>query len=83
MIASREDPFAIQVLIQSADKILIDISKNTNKKLTMDWLEFVKPEYKKSSLRSPAAKKSCPLNFIILRAISVRQYWKSFHRGQL
>jgi hypothetical protein len=46
MIAAREDPFAIHLLIQSADKLLIDLAKKTGPKLSFNWDEFVKPEYK-------------------------------------
>jgi hypothetical protein len=46
MIAAREDPFAIHLLIQSADKLLIDLAKRTGKKLVFNWGEFIKPEYK-------------------------------------
>jgi hypothetical protein len=46
MIAAREDPFAIHLLIQSADKLLIDLAKKAGKPLTFRWDEFVKPEYK-------------------------------------
>ena len=46
MIAAREDPFAIHLLIQSADKLLIDLAKKAGKPLTFRWDQFVKPEYK-------------------------------------
>jgi ABC-type Fe3+ transport system substrate-binding protein len=46
MIAAGEDPFATNMLIQSADKLTIDIAKNTNRKLPFTWDKFAKPEYK-------------------------------------
>ena len=52
MIAAREDPFAIHLLIQSADKLLIDLAKNRRQKLAHDWGEFVKPEYKKAFIEA-------------------------------
>jgi hypothetical protein len=52
MLAAREDPFAIHLLIQSADKLLIDLAKRTGRKLVFTWDEFVKPEYKKMMIDS-------------------------------
>ncbi len=47
-----EDPFAMHLLIQSADKLLIDIAKHTpSKQLQMEWTDVVKPEYKDATLR--------------------------------
>jgi hypothetical protein len=46
MIAAREDPFAIHLLIQSADKILIDLAKKIDRKLVFSWDAYIKPEYK-------------------------------------
>ena len=46
MLAAREDPFAIHLLIQSADKLLIDLSKKTGRKLAFEWGELIKPEYR-------------------------------------
>jgi hypothetical protein len=46
LIAAGEDPFATNMLIQSADKLTIDIAENTKRKLPFTWDEFVKPEYK-------------------------------------
>ncbi|MFY9839778.1 MAG: hypothetical protein WAK55_25555 [Xanthobacteraceae bacterium] len=45
MICAGEDPFAIQLLVQSADKLLIDLAKKTKRKLPFAWGEFVKPQY--------------------------------------
>ena len=44
MIAAGEDPFAIHVLIQSADKLLIDVAERSGKNLIFKWDEFIKPE---------------------------------------
>ena len=51
MIAAREDPFAIHLLIQSADKLLIDLAKKRGQKL-FDWGQFAKPEYKKAVIEA-------------------------------
>jgi hypothetical protein len=37
MIAAQEDPFPIHMLVHSAEKLLIDVSKQTGKKLLIDW----------------------------------------------
>ena len=52
MIAAREDPFAIHLLIQSADKLLIDLAKKRGQKLLFDWGQFAKPEYKKAVIEA-------------------------------
>jgi hypothetical protein len=46
MIAAREDPFAIHLLIQSADKLLIDLARKRDQKLAFNWGDFSEPEYK-------------------------------------
>jgi hypothetical protein len=46
MIAAAEDPFAIHLVIQSADKLLIDLSKRLKKPLAHDWVENIKDEYR-------------------------------------
>ena len=51
MVAAAEDPFAIHLLVQSADKLLIDVAKRTGKPLAHDWTEIVKPEYRHSLIR--------------------------------
>jgi hypothetical protein len=48
MVAIGEDPFSIQVLVQSADKLLIDVAKRTGRKLVFEWDEVIRPEYKKA-----------------------------------
>jgi hypothetical protein len=45
LIAKGEDPFAIHVLIQAADKMLIDMGKKLDKELHFDWEWYVKPEF--------------------------------------
>jgi hypothetical protein len=52
MIAAGEDPFAIHVLIQSADKLLIDVAERSGKNLIFKWDEFIKPEYKDAMIAS-------------------------------
>ena len=46
MIAAREDPFAIHLVVQSADKLLIDLSKKRGKPLALEWTENIKEEYR-------------------------------------
>lgn len=48
--AAREDPFAIHLLIQSADKILIDLSKRLGQPLAFDWAELIRPEKRTEAL---------------------------------
>lgn len=47
MTAAREDPFAIHLVVQSADKLLIDLSKKLRKPLTLEWSESIKEEYRR------------------------------------
>jgi hypothetical protein len=47
LIAKREDPFAVHVLAQSADKLLIDMAKQLGQELQVDWENYIKPEYHK------------------------------------
>jgi hypothetical protein len=47
LIATREDPFAIHVLVHSADKMLVDMARNRGRELRMDWELYIKPEYHK------------------------------------
>jgi hypothetical protein len=46
MIAAAEDPFAIHLIVQSADKLLIDLSKRLKKPLAHHWGENIKDEYR-------------------------------------
>jgi hypothetical protein len=41
-----EDPFVIHILAQSADKLLVDVSKNSGKPHAFDVTEFIHPEKK-------------------------------------
>lgn len=45
MIGRGEDPYAIHMLVQSADKMLIDLSEKMGKPLVFSWSEYIKPEY--------------------------------------
>jgi hypothetical protein len=45
LILKREDPFAIHLIIQSADKLLIGVAAGKNKYLEMDWEIYIKDEY--------------------------------------
>ena len=50
MLAAKEDPFAIHVLIQSADKLLIDLSRKLGRPVPFNWEQFIKPQYRKTFL---------------------------------
>jgi hypothetical protein len=51
LIAAGEDPFATHMLIQSADKLLIDLAKHSPAgRLAYDWTTIMKPEYKDALL---------------------------------
>ena len=52
MIAAGEDPFAIHILIQSADKLLIDLGKKAGRDLKFTWGELVRPEYKAAVIQA-------------------------------
>jgi hypothetical protein len=45
LIAKQEDPFAVHLLINSADKLLIDLSKKLDKELRVNWEDYIKPEF--------------------------------------
>jgi hypothetical protein len=45
LIQAMEDPFAIHLLIHSADKILIDLAKRRGQELKVDWELYIKDEY--------------------------------------
>jgi hypothetical protein len=45
LIAKREDPFAVHLLINSADKLLIDLSKKLGIELRVNWEDYIKPEF--------------------------------------
>ncbi len=45
LIAAREDPFAVHLLVHSADKMLIDLAKQLGKDLRVDWELYIKEEY--------------------------------------
>jgi len=47
LIVAEEDPFIIHMLVQSADKVLIDIANHDKKPLAFDWAEYIRPEKKK------------------------------------
>jgi hypothetical protein len=44
LFMAAEDQFVIHMLVQSADKLLIDISKKVGRTLKHDWAEFIRPE---------------------------------------
>jgi len=41
MVAAQESPFAIHLLIHSAEKMLMDVSKRTGKKLVFNWEDYL------------------------------------------
>ena len=45
LIARMEDPFAVHLLVHSADKILIDLAKQKDHELRIDWELYIKDEY--------------------------------------
>jgi hypothetical protein len=45
LIMKMEDPFAVHLLVQSADKLLIDVAEKMNTRLDWDWELYVKEEY--------------------------------------
>lgn len=47
LIMTMENPFAIHLIVHSADKLLIDVAKQTNRPLAFDWETLVKPERRK------------------------------------
>ncbi len=51
LVAAGEDPFAIHTLVQSADKLLIDLSKKTGKALAFRWDEVIRSEYREALLQ--------------------------------
>ncbi|WP_342740026.1 hypothetical protein [Bradyrhizobium sp. B117] len=52
MVVAGEDPFATHLLIQSADKLLIDLAQySPPKELAMDWSKLIKPDYKQALLK--------------------------------
>jgi hypothetical protein len=45
LIARMEDPFAVHLLVHSADKILIDLAKQKGHELRIDWELYINDEY--------------------------------------
>jgi hypothetical protein len=45
LIAKMEDPFAIHLLVQSAEKLLHDMAEKQNKLLRVYWEDYIKEEY--------------------------------------
>src|SRR5262249_54039221 len=45
LLARIEDPFAIHLLVHSADKILVDLAKQNGQELRVDWELYIKDEY--------------------------------------
>jgi hypothetical protein len=47
LIQKEEDPFAVHLLVHSADKMLIDLAAKRGQELKADWELYIKPEYHK------------------------------------
>jgi len=47
LISDMEDPFAVHVLVHSADKLLIDMANKRGRQLRLDWESYIKPEFHK------------------------------------
>ena len=47
LVQKHEDPFAIHLLVHSADKMLIDLAKKRGQEPRIDWELYIKPEYHK------------------------------------
>ncbi len=45
LIQKQEDPFATHLLINSADKMIIDLAKTRGEELRVDWTLYIKTEY--------------------------------------
>jgi hypothetical protein len=45
LIMKQEDPFAVHLLINSVDKMLVDLSKQLGKELRVNWEDYIKPEF--------------------------------------
>ena len=45
LITRMEDPFAVHLLVHSADKVLIDLARQTGHELRVDWKLYIKDEY--------------------------------------
>jgi bifunctional ADP-heptose synthase (sugar kinase/adenylyltransferase) len=53
LVLKKEDPFAIHVLIQSADKILIDLAKKRGIDVTIDRKKDLPKDYRDADLIKP------------------------------
>jgi hypothetical protein len=45
LVMAKEDPFVIQLIAHSADKLLIDVAKKKGTYLELDWELYIKDEY--------------------------------------
>jgi hypothetical protein len=45
LVLKMEDPFAIHLIVHSADKMLIDVAKKQNQELRVDWELYIKDEF--------------------------------------
>ena len=47
LIMKKEDPFAVHLIVHSADKMILDISKSRGEYPRTDWKLYIKDEYRK------------------------------------
>jgi len=45
LVTRMEHPFAVRLLVHSADRILIDLAKQNGRELGVDWELYIKDEY--------------------------------------
>jgi hypothetical protein len=45
LVMAKEDPFVVQLIAHSADKLLIDVAKKKGSYLELDWELYIKDEY--------------------------------------
>lgn len=48
LIMKMEDPFAVHLLVHSADKMLIDLAEKRGQELRVDWKLYIKDEWHKA-----------------------------------
>lgn len=52
LMMAKEDPFVIQLVVHSADKLLIDSARKMGTYLELDWELYIKDEHHKEFFRS-------------------------------
>jgi hypothetical protein len=56
LIQKQEDPFATHLLIQSADKMIVDLAKKRGEELRGHWSRYIKTEYQDVCFKMMRAK---------------------------